>query len=148
MLALWAVRTSLCSALLALTGTAAWPAQAANWVEVTRLADGTVVSIDRESVKTSPPRAYARDFPAVQVTARYGSAGGATRAETQNSVNCAARTITALRIAHFARDGSVLRRWSRVDYDFNYRPVTPDSVGDAILHAVCATPQVSGALGG
>lgn len=129
--------------LLAVASTACQPALAASWVEVTRLDDGTVVSIDRESVTPSPPQPYARDFPAVQVTARYGRSGGSTSAVTENSVNCTDRTITALRITHFARDGSVARRWSRVDYDFNYRPVTPNSVGDAILGAVCPERQAA-----
>lgn len=123
------------------------PAIAATWEEITRLDDGTVVSIDRESVAISPPHPYRRDFPAVQATTRYGRAGGPTSAVTHNSVNCAARTITALRITHYARDGSVARRWSRVDYDFNYRPVKPNSVGDAILKTVCAGQRATRSVG-
>lgn len=123
------------------------PALAADWTEITRLADGTMVSIDRQSLATSPPQTYSRDFPVIQVTARYGRTDGGTSAESRNSIDCAGRTITALFVTYFARDGSVARRWSRVDYDFNYRPVTPNSVGDAILQAVCSGPQAPDAAG-
>jgi hypothetical protein len=142
------MRVSLPRVLLTIATMAAGPARAASWVEITRLDDGTAVAIDRDSVSPSPPQPYAREFPTVQATARYGRSGGTTRAETVNSVNCAARTITALRITHFARDGSVARRWSRVDYDFNYRPVTPGSVGEAILRFVCPASQAPTARGG
>jgi hypothetical protein len=141
-----AVRRSFRRFWLVLAGLAAGPALAAEWSEVTRLDDGTVVSIDRASVMTSRPQPFRRDFPVVQVTARYGREGGATSAVSRNSVNCRDRTITALEITHYKRNGSVARRWSRVDYDFNYRPITPDSVGEAILRSVCA--QVSDRAGG
>lgn len=127
---------------------AGFPAYAATWEEVARLGDGTVVSIDRESVTPSPPRPYSRDFPVVQVTARYGRAGGTTSAETRNSMDCTQHRQTALNITHYAADGTVTRRWSRVDYDFNYRPVTPGSVGDAIQSAVCGASRTAKRPGG
>lgn len=141
-----AVRRSFRRFSLALAGLAAGPALAAEWTEVTRLDDGTVVSIDRASVKTSPPQPFRRDFPVVQVTARYGGDSGATSAVSRNSVNCRDRTITALEITHYKRNGTVARSWKRVDYDFNYRPITPGSVGETILRSVC--PQASDTAGG
>jgi len=109
----------------------ATPAQASNWVLLSRGNDGTALLVDRDSIRATSTgyKVWSKfDYRAVK-------AEKAREMREQSAVNCEAETITVLSAIVYAPDGRVMRT-----YDPRYpdpQPVAPDTLGHAIMRYVC-----------
>lgn len=112
---------------------AATPAFAANWVYVTISESNVVWSYDRDTIQRSGSQ--------VTVWEKRDSSLDKTAQERERKVryryDCAERTGTALQTTVYYRDGKVETvRWEA--YQQKELAVTPDTMQEAMLKAVCA----------
>jgi hypothetical protein len=119
-------------------------AEASDWQQVATGTDLTVALIDTSSVKHKPPIAIRRPFPVTQVWVKFDY----TLVKKQplrsrlalKSFNCEDRTSATLSMTGYRPDGSAAGGFTEEDYDFEYEPVTPDSIMEGVMEAACS-PQ-------
>lgn len=60
--------------------------------------------------------------------------------------DCANRRTRLAASVNYKADGTVISNFTWEPYERKWRVATPDSIGEAMVKAVCATQEVSGAI--
>ena len=116
-------------------------ANAAVWKFQTSSVNGTDVYVDTESWRELPPVQIKRPFSVRQIWVKYDHSKDKT--ETARSkvellrFNCTAETSALASLVSYRADGTVIKSKTWDDYDFNYEPVVPDTIGYAIMQFAC-----------
>lgn len=124
------------------------PANAAEWRYLAEASDKTVVSVDIATIKTLPPET-GRDFQIVQLWGQHdytlNKSEKARKAVMLARVTCDRDGLFTVKITKYLADGSLLDTWSDMDdYDFKYKPFTPDTLGYAIVEFACGRHSIMG----
>lgn len=111
------------------------PAQAADWFEVAKATDGTIVLVDLASIKRTGKQRDAwvkHDYSAVK-----------SRAERSwvalNRVNCDTQRVAVISYVTYNASGNVIDSYS-TDYP-KFAPAVPDSVAFSVMEALCRLPD-------
>lgn len=116
-------------------------ATAADWRYLATSTTQTVIYVDVSSVRDLPAIPIARPFPVRQIWSKSDHTNDATEADretkTMHRFNCSAETMLIATTSGYRPNGTVSHSRSNEDYEFRYEPVTPDSVGYALMEFAC-----------
>lgn len=116
-------------------------AAAANWKLLTSSLKGTDIYVDVDSRRELPPVQIKRPFAVRQIWAKFDYTNDKTvNASSRIQLlrfNCVAETSALVSTVSYRADGTVIYSKSWEDYDFNYEPEVPDTVGYDIMEFAC-----------
>lgn len=119
---------------------------AADWRYLTSGNGGVIVQVDTDSIRELPPIQIQRPFPVRQIWVKmdYSQDKSVTYRESRalHRFHCDAETSTIVSEVIYNPNGGVVRSRSEEDYDFHYRPITPDTIGYAIMEFACGRRSV------
>lgn len=125
------------------------PASAYNWFVIGTATDNTVVLIDLSSVRDLPSIDTYRPFPVWQAWFELNYARVKTEKHRSEKwlrrFNCEAETGMIVSSTSYNPNGSVAKSYSQEDFDFKYEPVTPDTIGFAMMEYACGRKGPAGA---
>jgi hypothetical protein len=123
------------------------PASASDWQYVTSSTTGADVYVDRESVRTLPADGYSRPFPVQQVWVKYDFSKDKTEKDREGkdlkNFDCSGKTSLTLHSVSYAPSGKASDSHTNADYDFRYRPVTPDTLVAAVMEYACSKRTIT-----
>lgn len=109
------------------------PAAAANWVYVTKSANGSVYYYDADTVQ--------RSGDLITAWEKSDHSNDKTKKERESKdryrYDCSNRTSTLLNSINYYPDGAS-KSFTWENYEQKNEPVIPETIGEAILEAVCA----------
>lgn len=122
------------------------PVAASSWQYLTKSDDGMIVSVDVTSLRELPGVPINRPASVRQIWVRLDLSqvknDPAREAKQLMRYDCASETSLTVSYTEYTPRGTVLKSWSRQDYDFNYKPVIPDSIGYAMMEFACGRMQL------
>jgi len=114
---------------------------AADWRYLATSTTETVIYVDVSSVRDLPAIPIARPFPVRQIWSKSDHTNDATEPDRETKslhrFNCSAETMLIASTSGYRPNGTVSQSRSNEDYDFRYEPVTPDSIGYALMEFAC-----------
>lgn len=129
------IAVTLVGSLLAL------PASAADWRYLATSTTETDVYVDVTSVRDVPQIPYQRTFPVRQVWSKSDHSRDTTETEretkTMHRFDCSSETMLVISTTGYRANGTVSGTTDQTDFGNKYKPVTPDSIGYAILEFAC-----------
>jgi hypothetical protein len=121
---------------------------AADWQLLAWGKSEAVVFVDTDSVRGLPPVEIRRPFEAIQLWVKMDFSQDRTVSYREQRqlyrVNCAAETMMIGSSVTYSANGSVVDSWSEEDYDFHYKPQTPETIGYAIMEFACGRRGILG----
>ena len=119
----------------------ALPASAAEWRYLATSTTETDVYVDVTSVRDVPQIPYQRTFPVRQVWSKSDHSRDTTETEretkTMHRFDCSSETMLVISTTGYRANGTVSGTTDQTDFGNKYKPVTPDSIGYAILEFAC-----------
>lgn len=128
---------------LALIGISLAPtsAMAADWRYLATSTTETVIYIDVTSVRDLPAIPISRPFPVRQIWSKSDHSNDNTEVDRETKsmhrFDCSAETMLIVSTTGYRPNGTVSNSRTNEDYSFGYKPVTPDSVGYALMEFAC-----------
>lgn len=124
------------------------PAAAADWKLISTAETGTSVYADVSSVRSLPAINVRRPFEVIQIWVKYDYSQNVDMKErsavSMYRVYCAAESTALISSVAYLPNGKVSGSVSKEDYDFEYTPVTPETLGYAIMEFACGRTSVIG----
>ncbi len=131
--------------ILVITPSSVW---ASEWDFVLTTTSESSVFVDISSVKDLKAVPYQRPFEVRQAWVKYDHTNDKTEKSRfsirMRRYNCDAETSNLIQLTSYSADGSVMFSHTFKDYETDYSPEVPDSVGYAIFEIVCgrtSSPQ-------
>jgi len=122
------------------------PATAADWKYLTSSSTDTAIFVDVDSVRTLPPIPIKRPFAVRQIWVKSDHSKDASERDRESKsmhrFDCDAETMLLVSHTSYRPDGTVSDSFDKEDYEFNYKPVTPDSVGYALMEFACGRRSI------
>lgn len=122
------------------------PARASEWKYLTSGSSGAAALVDVQSVRELPPIAINRPFKVrtlwVKMNFQYDNSVKYRETVMLYYFNCDAETSEVISSTTYNPDGRVVKSFSDRDYDFKYEPLTPDTIGYALMEFACGRRSV------
>lgn len=116
-------------------------AKAADWKILDITKNGGVVFVDVGSVRELPPISIKRPFSIrvlwVKMDFSRDKSTPYRQVVQMHRFNCTDETGMISSSVAYAANGNVANSFSDEDYDFNYKPMTPDTIGYGMMEYAC-----------
>jgi len=128
---------------LTMMGLAMLPANAfaADWRYLVTSTTETIVYVDISSIRDLPAIPISRPFPVRQIWSKSDHSNDNTETDRETKsmhrFDCSAETMLIVSTSGYRANGTVSYSRTNDDHDFRYQPVTPDSVGYALMEFAC-----------
>lgn len=116
-------------------------ALAADWRFLGTSTTETVVYVDVSSLRELPAIPISRPFPVRQIWSKSDHSNDNTEADRETKsmhrFDCSAETMLIVSMTGYRANGTVSNSHTNEDFSFGYKPVTPDSIGYALMEFAC-----------